>query len=180
MKRRSGSEVPLLVVFGGLPGTGKTTIARKVAGRAGATYLRIDNIEQAIRSAKVLVGDIGPAGYLAAYVLAGDNLGLGQIVVADCVNPLQVTRVAWRAVAEKADVPILEIEVICSDVGEHRRRVEEREVDIPGLVPPIWTEVLAHEYEPWTAERMVVDTARMDVLKAADRVCEEIEARRGV
>ena len=55
-----------LVVFGGLPGTGKTTIAKDVARRTGAVYLRIDTIEQAVRSANVLAGDIGPAGYVVA------------------------------------------------------------------------------------------------------------------
>jgi predicted kinase len=56
-----------LIVFGGLPGTGKTTLAREVAEEHSATYLRIDTIEQALRSSGVLVGDdVGPAGYLVA------------------------------------------------------------------------------------------------------------------
>jgi predicted kinase len=77
----------MLIVFGGLPGTGKTTISRVIATRHSATYLRINAIKQAIRGAVVLDGgvDIGPAGYLVANVLAESNLTTGRIVVADCV-----------------------------------------------------------------------------------------------
>ena len=42
----------------GAPGTGKTTIARELAHQTGAVYLRIDVIEQAIRDADVLAGDV--------------------------------------------------------------------------------------------------------------------------
>jgi adenylate kinase family enzyme len=38
----------VLVVFGGLPGTGKTTLSRAVAEALGAVWLRIDAIEAAI------------------------------------------------------------------------------------------------------------------------------------
>jgi predicted kinase len=121
----------MLVVFAGLPGTGKTTVAQLVARQCGATYLRIDTIEQALRSANIVTDDIGPAGYVAAYALAEANLRLGQIVVADCVNPVAATRDAWRSVAASASFPMLDIEIICSDPVEHRRRVEGRTVDGP-------------------------------------------------
>ena len=39
----------MLIIFSGLPGSGKSTIARALAKRLGAVYLRIDTIEQAIR-----------------------------------------------------------------------------------------------------------------------------------
>lgn len=170
----------MLVVFGGLPGTGKTTVARAVAGRLRACYLRIDAIEQAMRAAGVLAGggDIGPAGYMAAYALAGANLSLGLCVVADCVNPLPVTRAAWRAVAGAASSPVLEVEVVCSDLDEHRRRVETRTVDVPGLVPPTWEVVRRHEYQPWTGPRLTIDTAVLGASEAASRVCAEVDRRR--
>ena len=39
----------MLIIFGGLPGTGKTAIAQQLARELGAVYLRIDSMEQAIR-----------------------------------------------------------------------------------------------------------------------------------
>jgi hypothetical protein len=69
-----------LIVFGGLPGTGKTTLARAVAEEHAATYLGIDAIEQALRSSGVVVGgEVGPAGYLVAYKVAGSNLLMARI-----------------------------------------------------------------------------------------------------
>lgn len=149
----------MLVVFGGLPGTGKTTIARAIAGRLSATYLRIDEIEQAIRSAGVLATDVGAAGYTVANALAASNLANDCLVVADCVNPVVESREGWRATAAVCKKPLLEVEVICSDPIEHRRRVEERRSDIDGLKPPSWQSVLAHEYSPWSEPHLVIDTA---------------------
>jgi predicted kinase len=156
-------DEPALIVFGGLPGSGKTTLARGAARALAAVYLRIDVIEQALRDSGSLAGDVGPAGYLVAYGLAESNLRLGRGVVADCVNPLGMTRDAWRAVARTAGARLVEIEVVCSDLAEHRRRVETRVTDIPGLAPPRWESVLAHEYEAWDRPRRLVDTAGVSV-----------------
>ena len=45
----------MLIAFGGLPGVGKTTLAKALAKRQAAVYLRIDTIEQAVRDGDVLV-----------------------------------------------------------------------------------------------------------------------------
>lgn len=157
----------MLIVFGGLPGTGKTTLASLLARERRATYLRIDCIEQALRASGMLRNDVGPAGYMAAYALAGSNLRHGRTVVADCVNPLAVTRAAWREVAAAASSPIVEVEIVCSDPAEHRHRVETRSSDVPGLVPPSWASVQRHAYEPWDGPRLVLDTAGRSVVDAA-------------
>lgn len=164
----------MLIVFGGLPGTGKTTLARGIVPDHAAAYLRIDTIEQALRSSGMLAGEVGPAGYLAAYALAESNLRLGRAVVADCVNPLAVTREAWRAVAANAASRIIEVEIICSDPTEHRRRVETRVADVPGLAPPTWQSVIDRDYEPWEGARITLDTARITADEALAMLRERI------
>jgi predicted kinase len=149
-----------LVVFAGLPGTGKSTIARELARQLRAVWLRIDTIETAIADEATPITD---EGYRAAYALAEENLRLGLDVVGDSVNPWMETRDAWRNVALRAGADVLEVEVICSDPAEHRRRVESRAVDVPGLTPPTWQEVVDRDYRPWTRERLGIDTAGRDV-----------------
>ena len=80
-------------------------------------------------------------------------------VVADSVNPVQITRAAWRNVATRANVPFVEIEVVCSDEAEHRDRVMTRSTDIAGFKLPTWDEIVRRTYEPWGAEHLVIDTA---------------------
>ena len=159
----------MLIVFGGLPGTGKSTVARLVAAQIRGAWLRVDLIEQAMRDAGM--PDPGPAGYMAAYALAEANLRLGLPVVADSVNPLPVTRDAWRRAA--GSHPLLEVELICSDPSEHRRRVETRSTDIPGLVPPSWDAVWRRDYALWPARHLVIDTATMTAEEAAARISAE-------
>lgn len=148
----------MLIIFAGLPGSGKTTIARELARQIGAVHLRIDSVEQAIRDSGLLRQPINDVGYRVAYTVAEDNLRIGRTVVADSVNPLKLTRDAWVAVANAAQVRFVEVEVKCVDVNEHRRRVEERIVDIPGLSPATWEDVTSREYDPWNREHLVIDT----------------------
>lgn len=149
----------MLVVFGGLPGTGKTTISRALAALLGAAYVRIDVIEHALRSAGVLAGDVGSAGYMVGNALAASNLANGHSVVADCVNPVRESRQGWRATAIRAGKRLIEVEIICSDTAEHRRRVEQRISDIDGMGLPTWQAVETRLYEPWDQPHLVIDTA---------------------
>ncbi len=160
---------PMLIILGGLPGVGKTTLARELARRIGAVHVRIDSIEQALRDAGVLAGAMDDAGYRVAYAVAADNLRLGRSVIADCVNPVAASRAAWRAVAAGIPVGAIELEVVCSDRDEHRRRIETRTMDIDGLSPPTWAEIEAGDYQSWGGEHVVIDTAgrRIDESVAA-------------
>ena len=157
-----------LVLIDGLPGVGKTSIARELARAAGGIHLRIDSIEQALRNCGI---PVSAEGYVVGYAVAEDNLRLGKLVIADCVNPWPQTRAAWRAVATRTQVGSLDVEVICSDPAEHRRRVESRVADIPGHQVPTWQDVVERDYYPWDDEpRVIIDTAVTSVADAVSRI----------
>jgi predicted kinase len=158
-----GDRRPVLVVVGGLPATGKTTIAAALARQVGAAFLRVDSIEQAIVRATSLVQPVGNVGYVVGYALAGDQLRNGLSVVADSVNPLAVTREAWRETGLSQGASVVEVEVICSDPVEHRRRAENRTVDITDLILPTWQEIVDRDYQAWDRAHLVLDTSVMSV-----------------
>jgi len=158
-----------LIIFSGGSGVGKTTIGSEVARRLGAVYIRIDSIENALRTEATT--DIRDQGYRVGYAVAADNLRLGMTVVADSVNPWPITREAWHESARQAGVRWLDVEVSCSDPTEHRRRVAQRETDIPGHVPPTWDEVVARDYRAWDSPApLLIDTATASVEQAVERV----------
>jgi predicted kinase len=147
-----------LVVFAGLPGVGKTTVAREVAARLGATFLRIDTIEAAIQSTLTpFVGN--PVGYVVAARVAVDQLRAGGTVVVDAVNGVEEARQGWVDVAQECAVALAFVEVTCSDVGEHRRRVEARTSKMPGHGVPTWDQVQSRQWQPFTQDRLVIDNA---------------------
>jgi predicted kinase len=168
---------PGLIVLAGLPGTGKSTIAVPLARELGATYLRIDTIEQALVDSGELVEPPRVAGYLAGYALARDQLGIGGAVVVECVNPLKVTRDAWKSVADQREGWLLDVELVCSDPAEHRSRVENRSVDVPGLTLPSWQQVLDREYEQWDRDRLVIDTAVVSAEEAVETIRQHAAVR---
>ena len=168
----------VLVVICGLPATGKSTIAKIVAERTRTPYLRVDRIEHAIVAWSELSHPLGRVGYAVAYELAKEQLELGSDVIVECVNPIAVTRESWRRTAEEAGAGILEVELVCSDESEHRRRVETRTSDVEGLSKPTWAAVMAREYEPWTRKHLVVDSTRMSAESAAQLITSIASSRR--
>ncbi len=139
-------------MLGGLPASGKTTIARVVARRTGAAHVRVDTVEQAIVDSGLTGHQVGVAGYAVAYAVAADQLDLGHVVVADTVNPVEQTRAAWRTVAASRGLPLLEVEVVCTDARVHRERAMTRPGDIANLPPPTWEDITAREYAAWAPD----------------------------
>lgn len=157
---------PWALVLSGLPGVGKTTLARAVFQATGARHLRVDTVETALtRSQAKWQGDLADAGYQVIYALAAEDLARGTSVILDCVNPIPLTRNWFDTLEARV---ILRVELLCSDPTEHRHRVETRTPDLPGQTTPNWAMVQARTYEPWETADLRLDTAQLAPAQVVD------------
>ena len=159
----------MLIVVGGLPGVGKTTLARALAGELGAAHLRIDAFEVALLR-QGLVDDpaeMAGHGYDLALAAADSCLTAGTDAVVDAVFPVARSRRPFRELAARHGTPVHWLRLICTDPAEHRRRVEERVADLPGHVVPDWAAVGRRAVDQWHERHTVVDTATGNPVAAA-------------
>jgi len=153
----------VLVVLAGLPGSGKSTVATALGRELRAPVLPVDAAEAAMWRAGIDPSqryEVGLAAYAVVHAFAAEMLDAGMTVVVDAANLVEPARAGWRELTVHRDVPLRWIEVVCSDPGEHRRRLERRGTRYAGFSEPTWAEVLAREVEPWQDERLVLDAVR--------------------
>ena len=112
----------ILIEFGGLPGTGKSTLAARLAEETAAVWLRIDEIEAAMRRNGLTSEQTGVAAYSVAHDVATNHLRRGLMVIADAVNPVSEARDGWRGLATSVGCDHLVVETVCPDGDEHRDR----------------------------------------------------------
>ncbi|MDR0681158.1 MAG: AAA family ATPase, partial [Dysgonamonadaceae bacterium] len=125
---------PVLYIFSGLPGAGKSTLAKYLAKKINAVYIRIDTIEQVLRDLCNI--NVQGEGYRLAYRIVEDNLKIGNSVVSDQCNSVKLTREEWKNVALKNNCEYINIEILCSNKMEHKRRIENRETEVENLKLP--------------------------------------------
>lgn len=156
----------MFIIVGGPSASGKTTLCRLLAQEVGAVHVSVEAVERAMVGAGLAKAAIGSAGYAVGQAQAEEHLRQGLTVLADSANALAVTREAWRAVGVRAAVPTIEVEVVCTDPEELRRRMKSRDRGED--------EQARRRYEPWERDRLVVDTAGRTPGECLDRL------RRGI
>jgi uncharacterized protein len=148
--------LPRLIAVGGLPGSGKTTIARALAPEVlpvpGAVVLRSDVIRKALAGVDPLTR-LGPAGYteemtVRTYATVRDRaaavLAAGHSVVADAVHARPDERAAIEAVAAEAGVPFTGL-WLEAPAAKLEARVEGRGPDASDATAAVVRKALGYE-----------------------------------
>jgi predicted kinase len=151
------------VVVTGLPGVGKSSLARVIASELGLVALELDRMEAPLFRQGISGDSIGWSAYEALTALAEDNLRLGYGVLLDSVGWTRELRTRWATLAQANGMPYRPIEVVCSDLTLHRARVESRNsATRSGWANPDWESVAARRslYEAWDRPRLVLDSVR--------------------
>jgi predicted kinase len=157
-----------LVLAGGLPGTGKTTLAGALADRLGCTVLSSDRIRKELAGVPAEQRCAAPWGtgiYTAAWAervysellgRAGRLLTLGESVIADAsfTSPAQRDAAAQAAAAAHADL----VQLRCTAPAEvARQRLTARTGGISDADADIARQMAAVE-APWP-EAVTIDTS---------------------
>ena len=166
-------------MVGGLPATGKSTVASAWPARPASRSSASIGSSRRSSTRPALRQPLGPVGYTVAYGVAAEQLGHGVSVVAECVDPLGVTRDAWRDIAAGHGARLVEVELVCTDQAAHRERARTREVDVAGLRLPDWEQITSREYEPWDRDHLVIDTATRTPAEAVAAILAAIPERAG-
>jgi len=148
---------PVLYIFSGLPASGKSTLAKLLAAKLGAMYVRIDTVEQGLRD--LCNFRVEGEGYRLSYRIIRDNLELGISCISDSCNPIGLTRHEWQEVAESVGAKFVNIETSCSDAYEHEQRVITRKNEVANLTLPDWKQVQNRHYEAWKTDVIKIDTS---------------------
>ena len=154
-----------MIVFSGLPGTGKSSLAEAVGRRFGIPVFAKDWLEASLLQSELKPTSrdksLGYAGYELLTILAKRQLMLGQSVILDSVAATKTIRAEWRRLAKRYQAEWRVIECICSVESVHRVRLKIRKRGIPGWHELKWSEVerVKNYYMPWRQDHLVLDMA---------------------
>jgi predicted kinase len=154
-----------LIVFSGLPGTGKSTLAEIVGKQLHIPVFAKDRLEATLLrnglQPTVNEKSLGYVGYELLTVLAERQLILEQSVILDSVASTHAIRNTWKELSTRYGADMRVIECVCSDQALHRVRLGTRDRNIPGWHELEWSDVekVKQYYQAWDEDRLVLDMA---------------------
>jgi predicted kinase len=150
---------PTLILFTGMPGSGKTTLARMVARRLKVPVFAKDRVQRVLRDHHLAPENSGD-GYYIILDIADELLSLGLSVMLDATFPLDHFRMVASDIAARYKANFCAIYCYCSDEKVWQSRMVDRVHYVPGWKPVGWSDVLRMKeyYQPWNDNALFVDS----------------------
>jgi predicted kinase len=131
------SRVRMFLQLSGVPGTGKSTLARGLAAGLDLVVLDTDVLKSALLSRDVPFAAAGRATYAAVLALAGDLLAQGRSVVVDSPCRYLDLLAAGQRVAADAGVPYRLVELWAVDAADLLPRLSARDARQSQVTPAV-------------------------------------------
>lgn len=173
-----------MILVGGLPGTGKSTLAAALADRLGATVLRTDEIRNELFAKKTTysidasyrggryASDATDATYREMLARSEVALRLGHSVVLDASWSSSDLREEARSIAERTDSDVVEFQcVLDSTVAARRINMRRQEKGNVSDATVGVAALMGEDADPWpTAHSIETSASPAHVLSLAMRV----------
>jgi predicted kinase len=137
-------DVAFLLQMAGVPGSGKSALARLIGHRAGAVVIDKDVLKSAALECGLADHVAAGLAYEACFALAGHLLGQGLPVIIDSPSFYDTIPAKGAAIAGERLVPYYFIECVCPDTAELARRLRERPHLRSQLVAPVASNSQTH------------------------------------
>ena len=151
---------PRIILIGGIPGTGKTTLCKEISSRLKIPYFNKDLLESALIEKEVCsLEGLNGVGYVLMERIAISELKFGRSVILDCVASSKRVHEHWGSFKDKN---VKYIECVCSDHELHKTRLESRVRNIPSWYELTWNNVenIRKSYEPCFKEKLCIDSIK--------------------
>jgi predicted kinase len=148
-----------LILFTGMPGSGKTTLARMIARRLNVPVFAKDRIQRVLRDHHLAPERSGD-GYYVILDIADELLSLGLSVILDATFPLDHFRMVASEIAARHKAKFCAVYCHCSDENVWKERMTDRVHYVPGWKPVGWNDVerMKEYYQPWNNNALFLDS----------------------
>ena len=172
----SPAELPALVALAGLPGTGKSTFARRLAERLPLVVVESDALRRVLFRRRTYSARESARLFAAIHRLIAQLLARGVVVVLDATTLTERHRGQLSRIAGDAGAKLLVVHVHASEQVVRQRLAGRGKPGSGGNSEADWAVYarMRGTFEPILHEHYSVNTA-VDIEPAVRRVAEEME-----
>lgn len=160
--RTSAVAEPALILMAGLPGSGKSTFARRLAAATGAIVLESDAIRQLLFAGPTHQANESRALFAAIFEAAGNLLRGGHSVIIDATNLKRSDRHPAHELASKTGTRVVIVETMAPEaviLDRLGRRAAGLDCEDHSLAGVAVYRHMAEEAQPIAEDHWQIDTS---------------------